>query len=102
MRELPRPTDWAALVHADDQPLLRQWFDRNAESMVALQYRIRHRDGHYVTLLDSPCVVRDAAGKVVRIVGVAIDISEQARRPAGLARLAGIAADGGRRHRATG
>jgi PAS domain S-box-containing protein len=76
--ELPRPADWAALVHEDDQPLLRQWFDRGAESMVALQYRIRHRDGHYVTLLDSPCVVRDAAGKVVRIVGVAIDISEQA------------------------
>jgi len=76
--ELPRPTDWAALVHPEDQPLLRQWFDRNAEAMVALQYRIRHRDGHYVTLLDSPCVVRDAAGKVVRIVGVAIDISEQA------------------------
>ena len=65
----------------DDQPLLAQWFDRGAESMVALQYRIRHRDGHYVTLLDSPCVVRDAAGKVVRIVGVAIDISEQARSP---------------------
>jgi PAS domain S-box-containing protein len=76
--DLPRPSDWAALVHPDDQPLLRQWFDRSAESMVALQYRIRHRDGHYVTLLDSPCVVRDAAGKVVRIVGVAIDISEQA------------------------
>jgi PAS domain S-box-containing protein len=32
-----------------------------------------------VTLLDSPCVVRDAAGTVRRIVGVAIDISEQAR-----------------------
>jgi len=76
--DLPGPGDWAALVHPDDQPLLRQWFDRSAESMVALQYRIRHRDGHYITLLDSPCVVRDAAGKVVRIVGVAIDISEQA------------------------
>jgi PAS domain S-box-containing protein len=76
--ELPRPGDWAALVHPDDQPLLKQWFDRSSESMVALQYRIRHRDGHYITLLDSPCVVRDAAGKVVRIVGVAIDISEQA------------------------
>jgi PAS domain S-box-containing protein len=76
--DLPRPGDWAALVHPDDQPLLKQWFDRSAESMVALQYRIRHRDGHYITLLDSPCVVRDAAGKVVRIVGVAIDISEQA------------------------
>jgi PAS domain S-box-containing protein len=76
--DLPGPGDWAALVHPDDQPLLKQWFDRSAESMVALQYRIRHRDGHYITLLDSPCVVRDAAGKVVRIVGVAIDISEQA------------------------
>ncbi|MEO8061849.1 MAG: PAS domain-containing protein [Pseudomonadota bacterium] len=77
--ELPRAVDWAALVHPDDQPLLRQWFDRNAESMLALQYRIKHRNGHYVTLLDSPCVVRDAAGRVVRVIGVAIDISEQAR-----------------------
>lgn len=76
--DLPRAADWAALVHPDDQPLLQQWFDRHAESMSALQYRIRHRDGHWVTLLDSPCVVRDASGKVVRIVGVAIDITAQA------------------------
>jgi PAS domain S-box-containing protein len=76
--ELPRATDWAALVHPDDQHLLRQWFDRSTETMVALQYRIRHRDGHYVTLLDSPCMVKDAAGKVLRVVGVAMDISEQA------------------------
>ena len=77
--ELPRPPTGRRWCIPDDQPLLKQWFDRGAESMVALQYRIRHRDGHYITLLDSPCVVRDAAGKVVRIVGVAIDISEQAR-----------------------
>jgi PAS domain S-box-containing protein len=77
--ELPGASDWAALVHPDDQPLLAQWFDRGSEAMVTRQYRIRHRDGHYVTLLDSPCVVRDAAGKVLRIVGVALDISEQAR-----------------------
>lgn len=77
--ELPRSSDWASLVHPDDQPLLDQWFDRDAESMIALQYRIRHKNGHYVTLLDSPCLVRDPGGKVVRIVGVSIDISEQAR-----------------------
>ncbi|MBC8026991.1 MAG: PAS domain-containing protein, partial [Steroidobacteraceae bacterium] len=77
--ELPGAKDWAALVHPDDQPLLAQWFDSGTEAMVTRQYRIRHRDGHYVTLLDSPCVVRDAARKVLRIVGVAIDISEQAR-----------------------
>ena len=77
--ELPRAADWAALVHPDDQPVLKQWFDRDTDSMRALQYRIRHKAGHYVTLLDSPCVVRDAAGKLLRIVGVAIDISEEAR-----------------------
>jgi PAS domain S-box-containing protein len=77
--ELPRASDWAALVHPDDQPLLEQWFDKDAESLRALQYRIRHKDGHWVSLLDSPCLLRDAAGKLLRIVGVAIDISEQAR-----------------------
>jgi len=77
--ELPGPSEWAALVHPEDKHLLQQWFDQNTESMVALQYRIRHKNGHYVTLLDSPCLVRDAAGKVVRIVGVAIDFSEHAR-----------------------
>lgn len=77
--ELSRPQDWAALVHPEDQHLLAQWFDKDAQSMSALQYRIRHKDGHYVTLLDSPCLVRDASGKVVRIVGVAIDITAQAQ-----------------------
>jgi PAS domain S-box-containing protein len=74
-----RASEWGALLHPDDQSLLNTWYDRNTESIVAMQYRIRHRDGHYVTLLDSSCAVRDAAGKVVRIVGVAIDFSEQAR-----------------------
>ena len=77
--ELPGANAWSALVHPDDKPLLAQWFDSGTEAMVPRQYRIRHREGHYVTLLDSPCVVRDAAGKVQRILGVAIDISEQAR-----------------------
>src|SRR5262245_18887966 len=42
--DLPSAADWAALVHPDDQPKLKQWFDGRAESLVALQYRIRHRN----------------------------------------------------------
>src|SRR6478735_8811190 len=45
--ELPGAADWSALVHPEDRHLLKQWFDRDVESMIALQYRIRHRDGHY-------------------------------------------------------
>ncbi|MDF3020320.1 MAG: hypothetical protein K0Q92_1623 [Steroidobacteraceae bacterium] len=78
MQDKPKAEDWIEYVHPEDRPLLRQWTDRGVENMVALQYRIRHRDGHYLTLLDSPCMVRDASGKVVRIVGVAIDITAQA------------------------
>ena len=78
MQHKAKAADWVEYVHPEDRPLIQQWTDRSVETMVALQYRIKHRDGHYVTLLDSPCVVRDAAGKVVRIVGVSIDISEQA------------------------
>jgi PAS domain S-box-containing protein len=75
-----RATDWTALMHPEDQPLVQNWYERSEDGMLAFQYRIRHHDGHYVTLLDSSVAVRDAAGKILRIVGVAIDISEQARQ----------------------
>ncbi len=75
------------LVHPDDRPLLAPWFESSTErDPVATVYRVRHRDGHYVSLLDSPCPVRDASGKTLRIVGVAIDISEQAMAQAALRR----------------
>jgi PAS domain S-box-containing protein len=79
MTDKAKAADWVEFVHPEDRPLLQQWTDRNVDHMVALQYRIKHKEGHYVTLLDSPCMVRDAAGKVVRIVGVAIDVSAQAK-----------------------
>jgi PAS domain S-box-containing protein len=72
---------WLALVHPDDRYLIGR---RNPgvdpdNQPTTISYRIRHKDGHFVTLLDSPCYVKDAAGKVIRIVGMGIDISEQAR-----------------------
>jgi PAS domain S-box-containing protein len=75
--------DWLEFVHPEDRPHLGH---RSPEADVdpdsqptAISYRIRHKDGHYVTLLDSPCHVKDAAGRTLRIVGMGIDISEQAR-----------------------
>ncbi len=46
-----------------------------------------------------PALVRDASGKVVRIVGVAIDITSQAGAQEALRSVARDAADGGRGHR---
>jgi PAS domain S-box-containing protein len=43
------------------------------------EYRIRHRDGHYIWLDDARRVIRDAGGKPVELIGVWTDISERKR-----------------------
>jgi PAS domain S-box-containing protein len=72
---------WLSLVHPEDrQRLEERAADLDPDSRGrTISYRILHKDGHYVTLLDSPYRAKDAAGKVLRIVGMGVDISEQAR-----------------------
>jgi PAS domain S-box-containing protein len=71
----------SALVHHDDQPLLR---DANAASadladgqVLQLRYRGRHTDGqwHWLHRRVTP-FRRDAAGRVVEVLGVVRDISD--------------------------
>ncbi len=42
-------------------------------------YRFRHRDGHYVHVADRSRIVRDEAGRAVRVLGGVSDISERLR-----------------------
>jgi len=43
-----------------------------------LEHRMRHKDGHYVWVLDSGCVVeRDAEGRPILMTGTLLDISER-------------------------
>jgi PAS domain S-box-containing protein len=70
---------WHDLIHPDD---LAQ-FDWNAmwESLATVdrfteEYRVRHKNGHYVWVEERGFVVRDAA-KPIRIVGCTTDISDR-------------------------
>jgi signal transduction histidine kinase len=70
---------WLACIHPDDQAGAR----RRVEAALAAgpsyrdEFRILHADGH-VTLLETLGeVVRDAAGKAVRVVGTVRDITER-------------------------
>lgn len=69
---------WESRVHPDDLPTLRarlsEAYASGADSFVA-EYRVRHRDGHYVWIADRAVIQRDAGGRVVRVVGNVIDIS---------------------------
>jgi PAS domain S-box-containing protein len=79
----PHVSAWERLVHPDDRPRA----DRAHES-VALsdratyeaEFRLRHKDGHYVPVLSRGFPVRrEPGGPVVRIVGTHVDLTEQKR-----------------------
>ena len=78
---LGRGNEWEALLHPDDRSrvlaLQQDHLDGRSESFEA-SYRMRHRDGHWVWVLDRGRVVqRDAAGRALRMVGTHLDITRR-------------------------
>ena len=73
-------SDAAQLVHPQDRRRVREALVRHltgqADSYQA-EYRMRHRDGHWVWVLDRGRVMaRDADGKALRASGTHLDITE--------------------------
>lgn len=71
---------WRRLVHPDDDPVLTRYLAQlwpSARDGFSLEFRLRHRDGHYVPVLSRGYVLRDASGKALRISGVNTDLTEQ-------------------------
>jgi PAS domain S-box-containing protein len=68
-------------------------------------YRVRHRDGHYVHVADRSRIIRDDAGRAIRVLGGVSDISERLRLESERAELllrergARAAAEDAARHR---
>ncbi len=85
----PHVSAWERLVHPDDRAAV----DR-AHAIVArgqatyeAEFRLRHKDGHYVPILSRGVPVRrDAGGPVIRIVGTHVDLTERRKRDAERAR----------------
>ncbi|HET6401373.1 MAG TPA: PAS domain S-box protein [Candidatus Kapabacteria bacterium] len=78
---------WFDRVHAEDRDMLRAtMMDATVtqQSNFNAEYRIRHRDGHYIYLWDRGLVVRDEKGKAIRVVGSAQDITERRQMEAQL------------------
>lgn len=80
---------WERLVHPED----RAAADRAHESVsrgqptYEAEFRLRHKDGHYVHVLSRGFPVRrDSGGPVIRIVGTHFDLTERKKREAERAR----------------
>jgi PAS domain S-box-containing protein len=85
----PHISAWERLVHPGD----RSAADHAHESVVRGQptyeaeFRLRHKDGHYVHILSRGFPVRrEPDGRVVRVVGTHVDLTERRKREAESAR----------------
>jgi len=71
-----------SLCHPSDLPKIAAHFEtlntlENGE-VVQIEYRMKHKDGHWVWLQSYDTIFeRDSAGKVLRHIGAAVDITSQ-------------------------
>jgi len=69
---------WSALVHPDDRARYLGTLASLVEgddSFAVLEYRIRHRAGTWLTVVDSLRAVRDGEGDTIELVGAWMDVS---------------------------
>ncbi|HBB31805.1 MAG TPA: hybrid sensor histidine kinase/response regulator [Cyanobacteria bacterium UBA8803] len=70
---------WLALIHPDDLQTLQE---QTASTLATgdrcvTEYRVRHKDNQYRYVQDHALLIRDAQGRLVRVVGSTIDITER-------------------------
>ena len=71
---------WDSLLHPDDKQRVDASLTRIFSSSVQsfeLEFRLRHRDGHYVPMLSRGFILRDDDGKALRVSGTNTDLSER-------------------------
>ncbi len=73
-----RPDDWLALIHPDDRPavdlaIATHLAERSAH--LAVEHRLRHRDGAWRWVLARGLAVYDATGRPCRMAGSLTDIT---------------------------
>lgn len=72
---------WIDFIHPDDQDMALKSIQDHLDGitpMHRLEYRMQHRDGHYVWILDQAQAVKwDSDGKVLRMSGTHTDITDR-------------------------
>ena len=84
----PHVSAWERLAHPDDRSRADRANDsvaRGERATYEAEFRLRHKDGHYVHVLSRGFPVRrEPGGPVVRIVGTHLDLTERKRAEAAL------------------
>src|ERR1700722_15332536 len=83
------PQEWADAILPEDRERVLKNFGRleEDETSVSMEFRIVRPDGEQRWILSRGFQVRDAAGKVIRITGIASDITERKLAEASLEKV---------------
>jgi PAS domain S-box-containing protein len=83
----PLGDGWFALVEPSDLKRIQSSIDlfESADGRYSFEYRVRHKDGHWVWVWDRGRAVRTAEGFLVRLIGSTIDVSKRKEIEAALA-----------------
>ncbi len=76
----PHVSAWERLLHPDDMPRAQELNDSISRGALAYEgeFRLLHKDGHYVQVLSRGYPVRsEPGGPIVRIVGTHFDLTER-------------------------
>ncbi|TXL68776.1 PAS domain-containing hybrid sensor histidine kinase/response regulator [Zeimonas arvi] len=76
----PGPESWLGRIHPDDRPRVSAGIHAAMDGVAttwADEYRFVRADGRYATVADRGFVIRDGAGKAVRMLGSMTDITER-------------------------
>jgi PAS domain S-box-containing protein len=76
--EAPETLDWwNERIHPEDRPRIVEESARLdwEDDRYSRQYRMQHRDGHWITVWDQGRIVRDRHGHVLRVIGSTVDIT---------------------------
>jgi len=78
----PTANWWYERIHPDDLSRLEPQITAllsSSKQIYESEYRVRHKDGHWIDVWEQACLIRDEQGQVARIVGCTVDISEHKR-----------------------
>jgi PAS domain S-box-containing protein len=70
---------WSELLHPEDYERLQGVYRDISETCYEAEYRVRHRDGHWVHVWDRGYLIYNERGEVIRVVGCTSDISERVK-----------------------
>jgi len=89
--ELPSdPELWSRLLHPDDVLAVERVLKRalSTDTTYEVEFRLQHKDGHYVPVLSRGFVLRDENGRAIRLSGTNTDLSERKKAEHSIHQLA--------------